>query len=45
MTTRLLVVVMVANLIAIVAALWAIELSSKHRAPDYEWGEWKVHKE
>jgi len=39
------VVVMVAYVGSVVAAIWVLECYSKHRAPDYEWDDWKLRKD
>ncbi|RYP48775.1 hypothetical protein DL768_005368 [Monosporascus sp. mg162] len=33
---------MVALMVAVVASLWVLEGFDRHRAPDYNWGDWKV---
>ncbi len=39
------VVSVVALVGGVVAAIWVMECYSKHRAPDYEWDDWKLRKD
>ncbi|RYP32207.1 hypothetical protein DL767_005363 [Monosporascus sp. MG133] len=36
---------MVALTVVTIASLWVLECFDRHRAPDYDWGDWKVRKE